>query len=130
MGYQITSKVLVEMGGDHATERVTDDVWHEILRRADVVRPAYERELPGPTLALGRKERAEIPQPLADLLADALDDMLTRQEILEHIGDGGTLDRDTARRVIYILRAGGVILQRIASPLAGDDAHLWPSGSP
>jgi hypothetical protein len=44
------------------------------------------------------------------------------QDIREYDEDAGSLDQFTARRVIDILRAGGVILARIASPLAGDDA--------
>jgi hypothetical protein len=119
MGYQITSRVLVGMGREPATERMTDDVWAEILQRTDIVRLASERGLDWPELALGRREQAEIPQPLAEILADALEDIYVRQDISEYLGDGGSLDQYTARRVIDILRAGGVTLARIASPLAG-----------
>ena len=125
MGYQITSEVLVGTGHDYATERMTDDVWHEVLRRTDIVRLASERGLTWPELTLGRKEQAEIPQPLANTLADALDDMLARQDIRDYLGrDEGALDQGTARRVIRILRAGGVTLARIAAPLTGDDTPL------
>jgi hypothetical protein len=79
MGYQITSKVLVGMGRTEvATERLTDEVWAEILQRTDIVRLASERGLDWPEgLALGRRERADIPQPLANTLADALEDIYT-----------------------------------------------------
>ena len=127
MGYQITSKVLVGLGrAEAATERMTDEVWAEILQRTDIVRLADERELDWPELALGRREQAEIPQPLADTLADALQDMYVHQDIREYDEDAGSLDQFTARRVIDILRAGGVILAQIASPLAGDDAPSMP----
>ena len=128
MGYQITSKVLVGLGrAEAATERMTDEVWAEILQRTDIVRLADERGLEWPTqLALGRREQAEIPQPLANTLADALEDMFVSQDILEYDEDAGSLDQYTARRVIDILRAGGVTLAQIASPLAGDDAPSMP----
>jgi hypothetical protein len=127
MGYQITSKVLVGLGrAEAATERMTDEVWAEILQRTDIVRLASERELDWPELALGRREQAEIPQPLANTLADALEDMYVRQDIREYDEDAGSLDQFTARRVIDILRAGGVTLAQIASPLAGDDAPSMP----
>jgi hypothetical protein len=127
MGYQITSKVLVGLGhAEAATERMTDEVWAEILQRTDIVRLADERELDWPELALGRREQAEIPQPLANTLADALEDMYVHQDIREYDEDAGSLDQFTARRVIDILRAGGVILAQIASPLAGDDAPSMP----
>ena len=123
MGYQVTSKVLVGMGrAEGATERLTDEVWAEILERTDIARLASERDLDWPELALGRREQVEIPQPLADTLADALEDMLGRRDIGDYLGEGGSLDQFTARRVIDISRAGGVTLARIASPLAGDDA--------
>jgi hypothetical protein len=121
MGCQITSKVLVGRGRDYATERMTDDVWAELLGRTDIVRLASERGLDWPELALGRKEQTAIPQPLADTLADALGDMLARQDIRDYLGDGRTLDKVTVRRVSIILRAGGVTLARIAAPLVGDD---------
>ena len=121
MGYQITSKVLVGTGRDYASERMTDDVWEELLRRTHIVSLASERGLDWPELTLGREEQTEIPQPLADTLADALEDVLARQDIGDYLGEGGTLDQGTARRVINILRAGGVTLARIAAPLAGDD---------
>ena len=94
----------------------------EILERTDIARLASERDLDWPELALGRREQVEIPQPLADTLADALEDMLGRRDIGDYLGEGGSLDQFTARRVIDISRAGGVTLARIASPLAGDDA--------
>jgi hypothetical protein len=117
MGYQITSKVLVGMSRESATERMTDEVWAEILQRTDIVRLASERGLDWPELALGGREQAEIPQPLANTLADALEDMFVTQGIRDYLGDGGSLDQFTARRVINILRAGGVTLARIASPM-------------
>jgi hypothetical protein len=127
MGYQITSKVLVGMGrAEAATERMTDEVWAEILQRTDIVRLASERGLEWPTLALGRREQAEISQPLANILADALEDMYVSQDIRDYVWDSGSLDQYTARRVIDILSAGGVTLARIASPLAGDDAPPMP----
>ena len=128
MGYQITSKVLVGMGrAEAATERMTDEVWAEILQRTDIVRLASERGLVWPQLAaLGRREQAEISQPLANILADALEDMYVSQDIRDYVWDGGSLDQYTARRVIDILRAGGVTLARIASPLAADDAPPMP----
>ena len=127
MGYQITSKVLVGMGrAEAATERMTDEVWAEILQRTDIVGLASERGLEWPTLALGRREQAEISQPLANTLADALEDMYVSQDIRDYVWDGGSLDQYTARRAIDILRAGGVTLARIASPLAGDDAPPMP----
>ena len=117
MGYQITSKVLVGMGrAEAATERMTDEVWAEILQRTDIVRLASERGLEWPQLALGRREQAEISQPLANILADALEDMYVSQDIRDYVWDSGSLDQFTARRVIDILRAGGVTLARIASP--------------
>jgi hypothetical protein len=117
MGYQITSKVLVGMGReDGATERMTDEVWGEILQRTDIARLANERNLDWLQLVLGREGQVEIPQPLADTLADALENMLDRREIGDYLGEGGTLDQFTARRVIGILRAGGATLARIASP--------------
>jgi hypothetical protein len=123
MGYQVTSKVMVGMGREPATERMTDEVWEEILRRTDIVRLASERGLDWPEeLALGRREEAEIPQPLADTLADALEDMFVTQDVPDYVEDAGSLDQFTARRLIDILRAGGVILARISSPLVGDDA--------
>jgi hypothetical protein len=85
-----------------------------------------ERGLDWPELALGRREQAEIPQPLANTLADALKEMYVRQDIREYDEDAGSLDQFTARRVIDILRAGGVTLAQIASPLAGDDAPSMP----
>ena len=131
MGYQITSRVLVGMGReDDATERITDEVWDEIVRRTDIVRLAGERGLDWPELELGRKQQAEIPQPLANTLADALEDMFVRQDfrqdIRDRLGEGTALSEYTARRVIDILRAGGVTLARIAPPLAGDDASPVP----
>jgi hypothetical protein len=128
MGYQVTSKVLVGMGRaeEDATERLTDEVWGEILQRTDIVRLASERGIDWPELALGRSEQAEIPQPLANTLADALEDMFVGQDIREYDEDAGSLDQYTARRVIDILRAGGVTLARIAPPLAGDDAPSMP----
>jgi hypothetical protein len=131
MGYLVTSKVLVGMGReDDATERMTDEVWGEIVRRTAIERLASERGLDWPELELGRKEQAEIPQPLADTLADALEDMFVgqdmRQDIRDYLGEGRSLPEYTARRVIDILRAGGVTLTRIASPLAGDDAPPAP----
>ena len=127
MGYQITSKVMVGMGReDDATERMADEVWDELVRRTAIARVASERGLDWPELELDRKEQAEIPQPLADTLADALEDMFVRQDfrqdIRDRLGEGTALSEYTARRVIDILRAGGVALARIASPLAGDDA--------
>jgi hypothetical protein len=122
MGYQVTSKVMVGLGREPATERMTDEVWAEILRRTDIVRLASERGLDWPELALGRGEQTDLPQPLADTLADALEDMFVREDIADYVEDAGSLDQFTARRVIDILRAGGVILARIASPLVGDDA--------
>lgn len=123
MGYQITSKVLVGMGREEAaTERMTDEVWGEILARTDIARLASERALDWPDLTLGQREQAEIPQPLANTLADALEDTFVSQDILDYAEDSGSLDQYTARRVIDILRAGGATLERIASPLAGDDA--------
>ena len=127
MGYQITSKVLVGMGReDDATERMTDEVWGEIVRRTGIVGLASERGLDWPQLELGGKEQAEISQPLADTLADALEDMFVRQDfrqdIRDRLGEGTAVPEYTARRVIDILRAGGVTLARIASPPVGDDA--------
>ena len=127
MGYQITSKVLVGMGReDDATERMTDEVWGELVRRTDIVRLASERGLDWPQLELGRKEQAEIPQSLADTLAYALEEMFLqqdfRQDIRDRLGEGIAVPEYTARRVIDILRAGGVTLARIASPPVGDDA--------
>ena len=127
MGYQITSKVLVGMGRTEvATERMTDDVWAEILQRTGIVQLATERGLDWPELALGRREQADIPQPLANTLADALEAIYVQQHIREYDEDAGSLDQFTARRVIDILRAGGVTLAQIASPLAGDDAPSMP----
>jgi hypothetical protein len=123
MGYQITSKVLVGMSrASEATERMTDEVWREILGRTEIVVLASELGLDWPELELGRTEQAEIPQPLADTLADALEAMLGRRDIGDYLGEGGSLDQFTVRRVIDILRAGGVTLAKIAPPLAGDDA--------
>ena len=115
MGYEITSNVLVGMGREEAaTERMTDEVWDELVRRADIVRLASERGLDWPELELGQKEQAEIPQPLADTLANALEDMFVRQDfrqdIRDRLGEGTALSEYTARRVIDILRAGGVTL--------------------
>ncbi len=116
VGYQITSKVLVGMGRkEDATERMTDEVWGELVRRTNIVRLASERGLEWPELELGRKEQAEIPQPLADTLAYALEDMFLRQDIRQDIrdrlGEGTAVPEYTARRVIDILRAGGVTLE-------------------
>ena len=118
MGYQITSRVLVGMGreGD-ATEQMTDEVWGEIVRRTAIVGLASERGLDWPEPALGRREQVEIPQPLANTLADALEDVFVSQDIREYDGESESLDQFTARRVIDILRAGGVTLARIASPM-------------
>jgi hypothetical protein len=117
MGYQITSKVLVGMGREEgATERMTDEVWAAILQRTDIARLANERNLDWPQSVLGREGQVEIPQPLALTLADALENMLDRREIGDYLGEGGTLDQFTARRVIGILRAGGATLARISSP--------------
>ena len=109
MGYQITSKVLVGMGREPATEQMTDEVWADLLQRTDIARLASERGLDWPELALGR--RVEIPKPLAD----ALEDMFVVHGIRAYLGDGGSLDQFTARRVIAILRAGGVTLERTAA---------------
>jgi len=116
MGYQITSQVLVGMGREEAaTERITDEVWAEIVRRTAIEGLASERGLDWPELELGRKEEAEIPQPLADTLANALEDMFVRQDfrqdIRDRLGEGTALPEYTARRVIDILRAGGATLQ-------------------
>ncbi len=127
MGYQITSKVLVGMARTEvATERMTDEVWAEILQRTGIVQLATERGLDWPELALGRRERADIPQPLANTLADAIEALYVQQHIREYDEDAGSLDQFTARRVIDILRAGGVTLSQIASPLADDDAPPMP----
>jgi hypothetical protein len=115
MGYQITSKVLVGMDREEgATERLTDEVWAEILQRTDIARLASERDLEWPQLELGREEQADIPQPLANTLADALEDMYVHQDVREYDEDSESLDQFTARRVIDILRAGGATLVRIA----------------
>ncbi len=121
MGYQITSKVLVGMGREEeATERMTDEVWVEIVRRTAIERLASERGLGWQELEPGGEDQAEIPQPLADTLADALEDMFVRQDfrqdIRDRLGEGTALSEYTARRVIDILRAGGVNLARVASP--------------
>ncbi len=117
MGYQITSSFLVGMGREsEATERMTDEVWGEMLQRTDIVRLANEREPDWPQLELGREGQVEIPEPLAHALADALENMLDRRAIGDYLGEGGSLDQFTARRVIGILRAGGATLARIASP--------------
>jgi hypothetical protein len=42
MGYQITSEVMVGLAREPATERMTDEVWEEILRQTDIVRLASE----------------------------------------------------------------------------------------
>jgi hypothetical protein len=127
MGYQITSRVLVGMGrAEAATEHMTDEVWGEIVQRSGIVGLASERGVDWPELALGRREQAEIPQPLANTLADALEDIYVHQDIREYDEDAGSLDQFTARRVIDILRAGGVTLSQIGSPLAGDDAPPMP----
>jgi hypothetical protein len=97
--------------GEDATERLADEVWGEILQRTDIARLVNERDLDWPQLVLGREGQVEIPQPLADTLADALEDMLGRREIGDYLGEGGTLDQFTIRRVIDILRAGGVTLE-------------------
>ncbi len=117
VGYQITSKVLVGMGRteEDATERITDEVWAAILQRTDIARLANERNLDWPQLVLGREGQVEIPQPLALTLADALEDMFVVHGIRAYLGDGGSLDQFTARRVIDILRAGGVTLERTAA---------------
>ena len=112
MGYQITSNVLVGMGREEAaTERITDEVWAEILQRTEIVRLASEHGLEWPEPALGRGEQAEVPQPLANTLADALEDIFVSQDIREYHGDSESLDQFTARRIIDILRAGGATLQ-------------------
>ena len=116
MGYQVTSQVLVGMGREaEATELITDEVWAEIVRRTAIEGLASERGLDWPELELGRKEQAEIPQPLADTLANALEDMFVRQDfrqdIRDRLGEGTALPEYTARRVIDILRAGGATLQ-------------------
>ena len=86
----------------------------------DVAQQATERGLDWPELTPGREKPVEIPQSHADALADALED-------LEEYGeDDETLDQFTVQRVIEILRSGGVILVRIAGPLAGDDARPFP----
>jgi hypothetical protein len=127
VSYQITSAVLVGMNREEgATERITDEVWAEILERTDIARLANERDLDLPQLVLGWEEQVEIPQPLALALADALEDMFVNQGILDYVEDPESLDQFTARRVIDILRAGGVTLARIATPHAGDDVP--PSG--
>jgi hypothetical protein len=93
VGYQITSKVLVGMGrAEDATERITDEVWAEILQRTDIARLANERDLDWPQLVLGRVGQVEIPQPLALTLADALEDMFVNQDILDYVGDSESLD--------------------------------------
>jgi hypothetical protein len=115
VSYQITSAVLVGMDREEgATERITDEVWAEILERTDIARLANERDLDLPQLVLGWEEQADIPQPLANTLADSLEDMFVNQDIREYEGDSESLDQFTARRVIDILRAGGVTLARIA----------------
>jgi hypothetical protein len=115
MGYQITSKVLVGMGrAEVATERLTDEVWAAILQRTDIARLASERDLDWPQLELGQEGEVEIPQPLANTLADALEDIFVSQDIRHYDGDSESLDQFTARRVIDILRAGGATLERIA----------------
>jgi hypothetical protein len=116
VGYQITSKVLVGMGRaeEDATERLTDEVWAAILKRTDIARLANERNLDWLQLVLGREGQVEIPQPLANTLADALEDIFVSQDIREYDGDSESLDQFTARRVIDILRAGGATLARIA----------------
>jgi hypothetical protein len=127
VGYQITSAVLVGMDREEgATERITDEVWAEILQRTDIARLANERDLDLPQLVLGWEEQADIPQPLANTLADALEDMYVHQDVREYNEDPESLDQFTARRVIDILRAGGVTLARIATPHAGDDAPPMP----
>jgi len=122
MGYQITSKVMVGLAREPATQRITDEVWEEILRLTGIVRVANERGLDWPELALGRGEQVEISQALADTLADALQDVFVSEDIPDYVEDDDTLDQFTARRIIDILRAGGVILARISPPLAGDES--------
>ena len=85
------------MGREPATEQMTDEVWEEILRRTDIVRLASQRGLEWPTqLALGRREHAEIPQLLANTLADALEDIFVSQDIREYDSDSESLDQFTA----------------------------------
>jgi hypothetical protein len=122
MGYQITSQVMIGLAREPATERMTDAVWEEILRQTDIVGLASERGLDWPELTLGRREQAEIPQPLANTLADALQEMFVSEDIQDYVEDDEILDQFTARRVIDILRAGGVTLTRSASSPAGEDA--------
>jgi hypothetical protein len=127
VSYRITSTVLVGMGREEdATERLTEEVWTEIMQRTDIARLASERGLDLPQLVLGWEEQVEIPQPLALTLADALEDVFVSQDILDYVGDSESLDQFTARRVIDILRASGVTLTRIATPHAGNDVP--PSG--
>ena len=122
MGYQITSQVMVGLAREPATERMTDEVWVDILERTGIVRLVHEHGLDWPDLTLGLGEEVEIPQSLADTLADAIEDLYVTEDLQEYVEDDATLDQFTARRVIVILRAGGVSLARTAPPLAGDDA--------
>jgi hypothetical protein len=112
--------VLAQARDRCATESMTDAVWLEILRRTDIARLATENEVPYPDLVLRRKEKQDLPAPLSDLLAHALNEVLVTEEIPDHITDGGELDRDTARRVLYILWARRVRLERTPQWMDGD----------
>jgi hypothetical protein len=133
--------VLVQAGDRRATENMTDAVWIEILRRTDIVRLATEHDVPFPELVLRRKEERDLPAPFSDLLAHALNEVVAAEEIPDHITDGDELDRDTAGRVLYILRARRVRLERTpplmngdhgdaAQPVPGEVLDLGPDAPP
>jgi hypothetical protein len=133
--------VLAQARDRHATCSMTDAVWIEILRRTDIVRLATEHKVPSPDLVLRRDEKQDLLAPLSDLLAHALNEVLVAEEIPNCTTDGGELDRDTAGRVLYILRARRVRLERTpplmngdhgdaAQPVPGEVLDLGPDAPP
>ncbi len=117
MGY------LLKAGEDYGHDAldVTDGVW------MDVIQKASEHGYSDPDLRLGRGDDEHIvSNATAAELADALNRALVAQTIEPEVGDGSTLDRDLARRIVHILQLANregrsVLLSRTPRWKAGDD---------
>jgi hypothetical protein len=94
MGYMIK----VGDGAGHRSVSFTDGVW------MDVIQTASKHGYSAPGVRLERGGKNDLPKEAAEGLASALDRALEVKGIEPDTGEGGALDRDLARRIIYVLR--------------------------
>ena len=108
-------------GVGHYSVNITDGVW------LDVIQKASEHGYSDLSLRLERSDgEHRVPKASAVELADALNRALVAKDIEPPIGDGGVLDRDLTRRIVYILQSAdkeGRELELVRTPRwkAGDD---------